>query len=259
MRDDLFSYGNRGIRDFVKRNIVAILYTLIFHVLVLIVLVLVKVEGLKQDRELGVVIDFTEEEPEIPEEEETVEVPAEFMEQVYAARERASNRAVNLDDRLNKEISTEDYVDELKNELESQRDEEFLKNREKWEEILSTAVTEQEDNQTTGQEETEEEEEPFTGPTTITYKFLEKPEQRGKINFTIPVYRCEGSGEVVVDIEVARDGRVVSADVASVKSGTDSNCFSEAAVRAALSSRFHSDFDAPKKHRAQITYQFIAQ
>ena len=258
MRDDLFSYGNRGIRDFVKRNIVAILYTLIFHVLVLIVLVFVKVEGLKQDRELGVVIDFTEEEPETPE-EETVEVPAEFMEQVYAARERASNRAVNLDDRLNREISTEDYVDELKNELESQRDEEFLKNREKWEEILSRTVTEQEENNTTGEDEEGEEEQPFTGPTTITYKFLEQPLQRQKIDFTIPVYRCEGSGEVVVDIEVARDGRVVSADVASVKTDTDSNCFSRAAVRAALSSRFHSDFDAPKKHRGQITYQFIAQ
>ncbi len=258
MRDDLFSYGRRGIREFVKKNIVAILYTLIFHVLVLIVLVFVKVEGLKQDRELGVVIDFTEEEPETPE-EETVEVPAEFMEQVYAARERASNRAVNLDDRLNKEISTEEYVDELKNELESQRDEEFLKNREKWEEILSTAVTGQEDNKTTGEEEAEAEEEPFTGPTTITYKFLEQPEQRQKIDFTIPIYRCEGSGVVVVDIEVGRDGRVESAEVASVKAGTDSNCFSQAAVRAALSSRFHSDFDAPKKQRGQITYQFIAQ
>jgi hypothetical protein len=58
---DLFSYGPRNFREFVKTNHVAILYTVIIHLVILIVMVLVKVDGLKQDRELGVMLDFTEE------------------------------------------------------------------------------------------------------------------------------------------------------------------------------------------------------
>ena len=258
MRDDLFSYGPGGIRQFVKKNLVAILYTLIFHVLVLIILVLVKVEGLKKDRELGVVIDFTEEEPETTEgEEETLEIPAEFMEQVYAARERASNRAVNLDDRLNKEISTQEYVNELMKELESQRDEEFLKNREEWEKILSSTVTEPEPEP--AQEQSGEEDEPFSGPTTITYRFTEEPIDRQKDFFTIPVYRCEGSGNVEVEAEVTREGNVAKAEILSVDAAGDSKCFSDAALNAALTSRFHSDFDAPSRQKVRISYRFIAQ
>ena len=38
----------------------AILYTLIFHLVVLIILVLIKVEGLKQEQELGIELEFEE-------------------------------------------------------------------------------------------------------------------------------------------------------------------------------------------------------
>ena len=158
---DLFSYGPRNFKEFIKTNLVAILYTVIVHLVVLIVLVLVKVEGLKHDRELGVMLDFSEEAMlEEMMEEENIELPPEWVEQVYEARERASNRAVNVNDAVNQDISTDDYVNELLEELEAQKDEDFLKEREKWEEIISSYIYEEEAVDSRAEED---EEEPFTG------------------------------------------------------------------------------------------------
>lgn len=253
---DLFSYGPKNIREFVKTNHVAILCTIILHLLVAIVLVQLKVGGLKQDQELGVMLDFTEEKTlEDLLNEENIELPPEWIEQVFEARQKASNQAVNLNDKLNQDISTEDYVNELLNELEAQKDEDFLKNREKLKEIISSKVYEQESKQ----EDETEDEEPFTGPTTITFEFLEPPLNRSKRYLTIPVYRCEGSALVLVDITVRPDGSVATADVKSAQTESDPSCFIDAAKEAALTSVFRSASDAPEKQRARISYQFIAQ
>ncbi|MCA1746398.1 MAG: hypothetical protein LC655_01780, partial [Bacteroidales bacterium] len=162
----------------------AILYTVIIHLVILIVMVLVKVEGLKQDKELGVMLDFTEEQTlEEIMDAENIDLPPEWIEHVFEARERASNRAVNLDDAVNEEISTVDYVDELLEELESQKDEEFLEDREKWKEIISSYVYDEE--QRVGQPaEDDQGEEPYTGPTTITYEFIDPPKDRQKRSLT---------------------------------------------------------------------------
>lgn len=254
---DLFSYGPKNIREFFKTNLVPILYTVILHLVIAIVLVLLKVEGLKEDRELGVLLDFTEEVTleELMEQEE-VELPPEWIEQVFEAREQASNRAVNVNDEVSRDISTEDYVDDLLEELESQKDEEFLKDREQWKEIISSYVYEED---TPPPAEAEEEETPYTGPTRITYAFTDPPLDRRDRKLTIPVYRCEGSALVTVDIEVRQDGSVSSAKVVRVESARDSQCFIDAAEAAALSSTFRSNYQAPSRQRGQITYQFVAQ
>jgi len=254
---ELFSYGPRGIKAFVKTNLVAILYTLIVHLVVAIVLVFIKVEGLKQDKELGVLLDFTEEVTlEELLEKENIEVPPEWINQVFEARAQASNRAVNLNDQVNTEISTEDYVNKLLDELEAQKDEEFLQNREKLREIISSKVYEEEAKEESRQEEDER---PYTGPTTITFEFLEEPRQRKERHLSIPVYRCEGSALVIVDITVRKDGSVDDVNVISAETSNDPSCFIEAAKNAAESSIFVRNEAAPEKHRAKITYQFVAQ
>ncbi len=257
MSDDLFSYGQKNIREFLKLNLAPILRTVILHLLVIIILVFMKVDGLKKDQELGVLLDFTEEKSlEDLLEEEMVEVSAEWLEQVYEAREKASNRAVNVNDKVEAQLSTDIYVQDLLNELESQKDDDFLKDREKWEEIISSLVY---DEEPLPEVKDVEEEEPFIGPTTITFEFLEPPLDRRKVLFTVPVYRCEGSALVVVDIVVAKDGSVSSATVSKNSAGDTTPCFVEAATDAALTSLFRSDFGAPDKQKARITYQFIAQ
>lgn len=252
---DLFSYGVKGIRKFIRDHLVAILYTLIFHLLVLIILIFVKVESLKQDREMGVLIEFEEKSIEEILAEEEIDVPAEWLEEVMRQRELSSNRPVNLnvEEEFREEISTDDFVQHLLDEIEKARNEQDKERLEELQAILAAAdyvPPEADSDDDTGE---------YTGPTTITYEFLEPPRQRGKVSLTVPVYRCQGSGLVRVEIRVARDGNVVDAKIREPIEGTDRNCFADAALDAALSSRFRVNPNAPEEQRALITYTFIAQ
>lgn len=253
--DELYSYGWKGIRRFFKRNLVSILYTLIFHLVVLIVLIFVRVEGLKNDHELGIRLEFEEKSIEEILAEEEVEVPAEWLEEVLRRREASSNRAVNLnaEERFTDEISTDEYVQDLLDQIEQARNQEDRERLEELQAILATA------DYVPPQEQGEVEQGEYTGPTTITYQFLEEPIQRRKMNLTIPVYRCQGSGFVRVGIIVGRDGRVLAAEVNGPIEGNDRVCFADAALAAAQSSRFRVDLNAPEKQRAEISYSFVAQ
>jgi len=254
--EELFSYGRQGIKQFFRKNRNSILYTLIFHLLVLIVLVFSRVDVMKKGQELGVKLEFEEKTVEDFLEEEEMDVPAEWLEEVLRQREAASNRAVNVnaEDQFSQDISTDDYVNDLLDQLDQARDEEDREKLEELKEILASA-----DYVPPVEESTEEEQGNFTGPTTITYEFLEEPIQRKKAGLTIPVYRCQGSGLVRVAITVAPDGTVLSADIKGAIKGSDRICFADASLAAALSSRFRVDVRAPAKQRAILTYSFVAQ
>lgn len=70
-----------------------------------------------------------------------------------------------------------------------------------------------------------------------------------------PAYRCEGGGEVVVDIVVNQRGEVVSAQVA--KGGDE--CMRSIAVASARNSLFDHNDNAPARQSGTITYIFIPQ
>ena len=236
----------------------AILYTLIFHLVVLIIFVFVKVEGLKNDHELGIELEFEERtlESMLKEMEEMEEVPAEWLEQLMRQRELSSNRAVNLnaENQFSEDISTDDYVQELLDQIEEARD---MEDREKMEELQAILASADYVPPEAGDAEDEQGE--YSGPTTITFEFLEEPISRGKVKLTIPVYRCQGSGLVRVQVSVAPDGSVREALVLEPIEGSDRVCFADAAMAAARSSQFRIELSGPAKHKAVITYSFIAQ
>jgi hypothetical protein len=256
--EEFFSYGRSGIKRFFKENLVAILYTLIFHLVVLIIFVFVKVEGLKNDHELGIKLEFEERtlESMLEEMDEMEEVPAEWLEQLMRQRELSSNRAVNLnaENQFSEDISTDDYVQELLDQIEEARD---MEDREKMEELQAILASADYVPPKAGEEEDEQGE--YSGPTTITFEFLEEPVSRGKVKLTVPVYRCQGSGLVKVQVSVAPDGSVREAQVLEPIEGSDRVCFADAAIAAARSSLFRIELSGPAKHRAVITYSFIAQ
>jgi hypothetical protein len=252
--EEFFSYGRSGIKKFFKENLVAILYTLILHLVVLIILVFIKVDGLKNDHELGIELEFEEKTLESMMEEEMVDVPAEWLEQLMQQRELSSNRAVNLnaENQFKEDISTNEYVNELLDQIEEARD---MEDREKMEELQAILASADYVPPEVG----EEEEGQYSGPTTITFAFLEEPVSRAKVKLTIPVYRCQGSGQVRVQVSVATDGSVREAKVLEPIEGSDRVCFADAAMAAARSSRFRIELSGPAKHTAVITYSFIAQ
>jgi len=254
--EPLFSYGWSGLKKFFRDNLHAILYTVILHLVILIVMAFVKVDRMKEQLELGVQVELEEPTVEDIIEEQEMAVDPEWLEQVLAQREAASNRAVNLnvESGFSEDISTEEYVQELLNRIEEAREDEDKERLEELQEILAAA-----DYEPPPLEEGEEQQGEYTGPTTITYEFMAPPKSRGKASLTIPVYRCQGSGLVRVEVNVARDGRVLSAKIKGPMEGADQVCFSDAALDAARSSRFRIDPQAPEQHRAIITYAFVAQ
>ncbi len=253
--DELFHYGRKGIVRFFKENRVAILYTLIVHLVILIIMIFVKVEGLKKDRELGIELEFEEKTLEELLAEEEADVPAEWLEELMRQRELASNRAVNLnaEDQLSQDISTDDYVKDLLDQIEEARNQEDRDKLEELQAILATA------DYVPPSAEEEEESGDYAGPTTMTFEFLEEPRSRGKVMLTVPVYRCQGSGVVKVEVAVAPDGSVREARVLEPIIGSDKVCFADAAVSAARSSQFRIELSGPDRHKAIITYTFIAQ
>lgn len=252
----LFPDDRQSPKDFLKKNWVPLLYTLMVHLVVLIVLVLARVDHLRNVAELGVELEFEEKTLEELLEEEGLEVPEEWLEQLLVERELSSNRAVNrnTDNEFKNDISTDDYVKELLDELDEARSEEDQEKLEELASILAAADYVAPEEDSTSQEQGE-----YRGETTISYEFKSQPLDRGRDDLTVPVYRCEGSGLVRVEVEVATNGKVLEAKVLQPVEGRDKVCLSEAAHKAALSSRFRVDVVAPSRHICVITYEFQAQ
>ena len=166
--------------------------------------------------------------------------------------ESRSNIPVNIARQLDEELSTEKFVDDLEQELDADRTDEYQDLQEKLRELEEIA---EKDLIVQGDEELEEKPEPFKGPTNIFYDL----EFRYHTRLPVPVYQCEGNGIIQVKIAVDQMGRVVQAEVE--KPGDDFNeiCLAEAARKAALRSQFNGDFGAPVRQQGTITYHFIAQ
>ncbi|RMG82280.1 MAG: hypothetical protein D6707_03185 [Bacteroidetes bacterium] len=95
----------------------------------------------------------------------------------------------------------------------------------------------------------------FKGKTNITYSL----ENRYDLKLKVPVYMCENSGKVTVNIVVNRSGHVVSASVNENQSTVKDYCLYEAAKNAALHTKFNTSYDAPLMQKGFIEYHFMPQ
>jgi hypothetical protein len=94
----------------------------------------------------------------------------------------------------------------------------------------------------------------YKGPTNIYFDLA----NRNQVSLYVPVYKCQGNGQVVVNITVNKFGEVEDAAIDKVKSDND-ECLFDAAYTAALRSKFNTDNNAPSKQKGSITYLFVAQ
>ena len=242
---------------FFIKNIHGILTTVIFHLLVFIVLIGMKLHTLRAFNESAVVMDFDykyqEDEEKVlltPEELAKIELLERFLETSL----RQSNQAVNVSSQLEKQISTSNFVDQVKQDLDNNRSIEEKEELEKLEERISVAeITE------VPEEIVTEENQDYQGPTRITYEFLEPPYNRIPVHLPVPIYKCRGGGVVEVAIQVDLSGRVISAKPSLIGSSADGQCLAEAAVKYALLARFSKPGNAPSAHKGKITYSFVAQ
>lgn len=231
------------MKEAIRNNMNGILGTIIFHLIAVIIILSFKIGDMRKRQEVFV-IDFAKELKEI--EKVLEEQKPEFKELPELSGALKRNIAVNVENEIGKEISTENYeqeimkelgIDELKQTHDRNIDEGLIisENKEK--------------------EEKKEKKEEYSGPTTVSYSL----KGRNKIYLPLPIYKCQGGGEVIINIIVNQQGQVINADVSNSKSGTTNPCLVEAATNAAYKSVFNASIKSEPKQKGYISYQFIPQ
>ena len=245
------------MRGFIKRHIYGILGTIIVHLLLAIMFMLIKLSSTYRERQEAIIIDFepVQEEPEVIE----MEVPDRIA-QMYNDETFWANIARNLANPVNEEFDIDDYIDQIKQELlesgEISEDNYLDEMRRRLEEQTESGETElQADQQEEEVKTSDQIAAAYSGPTRIYYSL----EGRIHIKLPLPIYKCEGSGKVVLNIAVNQRGAVISATVNADESSSDDYCLHEMAKDAAFRSRFNYDPSAPSRQQGTLTYHFVAQ
>ena len=242
------------IRHIINENLIGILATIIFHMVLVVIFLVLKITSVQNLMDNIIAIDFEENKIQDIISEPPKERDVEFDKYIadYLESER-SNVPVNLASKLNEKISTDQFVNELTEEMSLNRSEEMIRLQEKLRELQEM---ESADN-IIDEGNSSDDKKPivFTGKTNIFYSL----ENRYHLRLPVPVYKCEGFGIVEVQIFVDQKGFVVNALIPNLGDSMNEICLAEAAKTAAMSTKFNSDFDAPLRQQGTITYHFQPQ
>lgn len=235
----------------IQENAIGILGTIAFHLVLILIFLIIKISTEKNRMEDLIVVDFDDTQLKEPVENESPD--PEFEERLarYLAEPR-SNIPVNLARQIDRELSTENYVEELEQDLNANRPEEWQETKERLRELEEM---QKEEMIMQGEETLQEPPAPYEGPTNIYYEL----QGRYHLRLPVPVYKCEGAGLIEVKIAVDQRGRVVQAETDKPGETANEICLAEAALSAAYGTRFNADYNAPLRQIGSITYHFIAQ
>ncbi len=249
-----------SLASFLRRHRVGVYGTIIFHLLIVVGVLTVKLGSIHHLNDQSVVINFEKESvpPEILKQEikkELDQLKQELAKVNYAkadfrnAAADVSDKSKDLDKSLpdDRNTKTDELYDEAKKLQE--RLEAGKANLEK---------LEQGDNAMQPPAGKENVKKPAKSPN--PGKVLVNYDLGGRKAFRLPVpaYTCEGGGEVKVIIEVNRQGYVTSAKVDNGSSSPD-DCLWEGALRSAKLSRFQIQEGGPASQSGFILYRFIPQ
>jgi len=245
-----------AIRIKIKNNLIGILGTIAFHLSILVVLLLIRFSQVRSDLESVIQLEYEE----VPEQEESLPSASggdyaigQVTDQLLA--EAIRNIPVNRAGDLDKEISTEKFVQQIKENLDGSKPDAYYQQQERLKELIEQDEQADMYMEPEIKKEDNQENKLYEGPTTIYYSL----ENRYHQYLPIPVYKCEGAGEITVNITVDQRGRVVQVEMGSEAADANVLCFQEAARKSALETRFNADFNAPSRQKGTITYYFFAQ
>jgi hypothetical protein len=244
-------------------KIVGILGTVIIHLVAAIIFMFFQIRTLNIDHSKEFTIEFAEYTPtETDEKEKLIELPATSIERILQGDEDMLNIARNLANKPEEQINPDDYIDMVKEELiksgklgEKNYIDEWKRLKEAGEEENMAFVNRTEEAEDEKPDESEIMAANYQGPTRIYYNLA----GRNHTYLPIPIYKCEGSGKVVLAILVNQKGIVEEARVIENEGTTTDQCLVETAVSTALISRFNQDLYSPKMQAGTLTYHFVAQ
>jgi len=240
-------------------KLVGILGTVIIHLVAAIIFMSFRMHTLKKIRE-EFTVEF--EAVQASDEEQLIERPASSLESILQGNEELLNIARNLANRPEEQIDPADYIDKVKEELiesgklgpDNYIDEQKRMQEMEGEEQLAYENNNQEED-SLKKKDSNEMAANYQGPTRIYYDLA----GRNHLYLPIPIYKCRGSGKVVLKIEVNQKGLVEDAGIMEALSTTNDPCLIETALSTARISKFNPDISAPRIQTGTLTYHFVAQ
>ncbi len=245
-------------------KIVGILGTVIIHLIAGIIFMSFKLQSLRTDEKR---IEKFEIEFAAIEEKKVIERPVELpptsVENILHDDVEMLNIARNLASKSEEKIDPDDYIDKVKEELiqsgklgtDNYLDAQRGNARMTEDDLLTIENQEDKKKQEEKADESQKMAANYRGPTRIYYDL----QGRNHTYLPIPIYKCQGSGKVVLVIEVNQKGIVENATVVESESTATDECLVETAVGTALVSRFEPNLNAPRTQKGTLTYIFVAQ
>jgi len=236
----------------------AIMATIIVHLTVAVIFMSVKVSAMQREIAAEIILAMDEELPD-PAMKKALEL-AEKEQFNNLSVEEISNIIKNLADKP-LDIDPKEYEEMVKEEMIKSgmlNEKNFIDDQKMAEEAGSEELAIPDDEikpQITEKKEKPDERGTFRGPTRIFYDLA----GRHHVFLPIPIYKCEGAGQITLSIAVDRAGNVIRATPASSLSTTRDPCLTETAIEHALRSRFNSDQSAPEKQGGFLTFVFVSQ
>ena len=236
----------------------AVMATIIIHLLVAVIFMSIKVSAMKKDLAAEIILAVDQELPD-PDMMKALELSKSDQFEGATAEELV-NVIKNLADKPI-DIDPKEYEEMVKDELIKSgmlNEKNFIDERKMAEEAGREEIdipSEEIKPQVTEKKEKPAEKGTFRGPTRIFYDLA----GRHHTYLPIPIYKCEGAGQITLAIEVDQNGNVLKAEAASSLSSTKDPCLIETAVQYALTSTFNSDLSAPVKQAGFLTFVFVSQ
>jgi hypothetical protein len=240
-----------------------ILGTLIIHLIAGIIFMSLQLRSLQKAISTEYQVELAPQPEPEKKKDKIAELAPTTVEKVLKGDEEMLNIARNLSSKSTEKINPSDYIDKVKEELiksgklgvDNYIDEQKKMKESNSNENLNVA------KDTTGNKEkvkptkSQELAANFKGPTRIYYDLV----NRNHLYLPIPIYKCEGSGKVVLSIEVDQNGVVQKAQIVDRESTASDPCLIETAINTALISRFNPDASSPRIQLGMLTYEFVAQ
>jgi outer membrane biosynthesis protein TonB len=249
----VFDEEKHSFGKFFRENRVGIYTTVSVHLLAIILLLLYRLQDLGKI-EIPFILDFSQQEAkevQLQKQERRKQFEKELDDILTPTRHHTlRNVAVDeteqvlRDDRHKNPSDIYDEAQRVQERLDASR--QALQQQQGGDEVLRPAGTDAAASESSA--------ETYKGPSVLSYNL----DGRKAMRLPIPVYQCRGSGDVTVRIEVDRGGYVVNTTIDTAAS-TGNACLTEAAKRAAKTSRFATSDKAPARQQGHIVYRFIAQ
>jgi len=232
--------------------------TIIIHLTVAVIFMSVKVSAMKHEIAAEIILAVEEELPDRDLEKAMELAKSDQFKDLTP--EEMVNIIKNLADKP-LDIDPKEYEEMVKQEMIKSgmlNESNFLDEQKMAEEagIEEIAIPDDEVKpQVTEKKDKPDEKGTFRGPTRIFYDLT----GRHHVFLPIPIYKCQGAGQITLSIAVDRSGNVIKASPASGLSTTKDPCLTETAIEHALKSRFNPDLSAPEKQGGFLTFVFVSQ